>query len=82
MQRRCERRLLGRSAAIAASGPTTAGEAPLGGAVASATGSAPGEKREGRQRGALKLESAGIGRPDSDPDSYDVEESARGLLTA
>jgi hypothetical protein len=33
------------------------------------------------KRGAgLKLERAGIGIPDSNPDSYDEEESARGLL--
>ena len=49
LQRRHERRRMGRSAAIAASGPTTALVAPLGGAVAAATRSAPGEDREGRQ---------------------------------
>jgi hypothetical protein len=30
----------------------------------------------------LKLESVGIRRPASDPDSYDVEESHRGLFVA
>ncbi len=59
MQRRCERRLLGRSAAITAHGPTTAGEAPLGGAVAAATGSAPGENREGRQATGRRFEARG-----------------------
>ncbi len=34
------------------------------------------------KRGALKLDRAGIGRPASEPESYKVEESCRGLFTA
>jgi hypothetical protein len=56
MERRCKRWLLGRSAA---SSPTTAREAPLGGAVSAATGSAPGENREGRQATGRRFEVRG-----------------------
>jgi hypothetical protein len=34
------------------------------------------------KRGVLKLERAGIGRPASDPESYEVEESHRGIFAA
>ncbi len=66
MQRQCERHQLGCSAARATGGPTAYLEAPLGGAIAAARGSAPGEDREGRlatsrPAGALKCEALDAG---------------------
>jgi hypothetical protein len=77
------------SAASATGGPLTAAGASLGGrgaaASLAASGAAPGEAREGQlaalKRGVnRKLDSTGIGIPDSNPDSYDEDESARGRL--
>jgi len=84
-RRNCRR---GRSAALAVSGPAAALEPPLG-VVAAAGGSTPGEYGEGRPAAGRrfearrpKLEGAGIGRPASEPESYEVEDSVRGLFTA
>ncbi len=57
-------------------------------ALVAATRASPGESGEGLLSAAgrfeagagRKLERAGIGIPDPKPDSYDEEESARGLL--